>query len=173
MTTKEELQALLDEMARDGVKVVYKDQSWFYRAIGKALYVLSFGKMKDFVTEFTTTIGKTIAVPRDYDQWSDERKIELFTHELTHVGQFKKYTLVGMAFLYLFVFFPVGLAYFRYRFERQAYLNGFKKELELYPSDSLLRGELIQHGVDQMTGPNYLWAWPFKKAVKAWFEKNL
>ncbi len=170
MEPKEELDALLKTCEARGVKIVRKDEHWFWRALGWLVMVVTFGQNKSFNTTFTTTIGHTIGVTPSWDTFSDARKVEILTHELVHVDQFKKYTPVGMGVLYLLFFLPIGLAYFRYRFEREAYVAGFRRVLARDPSQ---RSTLIDHGVEQCCGANYGWAWPFRKSVRAWFEENL
>jgi hypothetical protein len=170
MTLQEELAAKRAELDALGAKVVYKDQSWFWKALNVVMIIITFGKMRDFGTQFTTTIGKTIAVPPQARTWDDLAWLETLTHEGTHVLQFKKYTPVLFGLAYLLCFFPIGLAYVRYRAERRAYVNGFTALLKYRPD---LRPALVAHGVAQMTGSNYLYAWPFKKSVTAWFEANI
>lgn len=150
-----ELNALMEEMTKQGVKIKYKKNSWF--KLGK---------------NFTTTIGKSIFVPDDWDQFTDLQKLSTLTHEMVHVKQYKRFTLPGFLFLYLLVFLPIGLSFFRYLFEREAYLIGFKKILE-YKSDPITKATLIKSGTENMVGKNYGFAWPFAKYVKGWFEKNL
>lgn len=169
MTPTEELAQVLASATAQGVKIVRKDQHWFWKALGWIVMVVTFGQNKTFTSRYITTIGKTIAVPSTWDSYSDLSKLEILTHELVHVGQYRKYTPPVMGLLYLLVFFPIGLAYFRYRFEREAYVVGFKKTLSYDPSQ---RQRLIDHGVEQMTSGQYGWTWPFKKSVRAWFEAN-
>lgn len=166
---EQEYKQLLDSLPARGVKIIKKDTSWFFKALGKILWVLTLGKNKLFMTGFVTTIAKTIGVPSDFDGWSTEEKLGILKHELTHVAQYERYSVLFML-AYLFAFFPVGLAYFRYRFEREAYVVGFR---ELLKNNSALQKEdMVAWGVQEMTGPNYLWAWPFKKSVQRWFEEN-
>lgn len=166
----QEYKQLIDSLPAHGIKVVFKEQSWLFRAMGKLLWALSFGQNTTFMSSFVTTIGKTIALPTTWSARTTHEKLAVITHELTHVEQYKKWSLLFML-AYLFVFFPIGLAYFRYRFEREAYVVGFRKLMQVDPN--IDREYLVDWGVAEMTGPNYLWAWPFKKSVKRWFEKNL
>jgi len=157
MDPKKELDALMASLPAMGVKIVSKDKSWF--KLGK---------------NFTTTLGKTIYTPPGWDTYGDLEKLETITHEIVHVRQMKSMTLPVFLFLYLLAFFPIGLAYFRYVMEREAYVVGFRKYLEYTVNNrAFTRAMLIQHGVDNLTGKNYLWCWPFRRSVRAWFEKNL
>jgi len=148
-----ELKLLLEDMAKRGIKIKNKANSWF--KLGP---------------RFTTTLGKTIFVPKDWDTYSDLDKLSTLVHENIHIHQYSKFTVPGFLFLYLLCFFPIGLAFFRYLFERQAYLVGYKKILEYRIT---AKSMLINNGVEQMCKGNYGYAWIFPKAVRKWFEKNL
>ncbi len=149
----QELNALLDTLPGLGIKIVNKKDAWF--KLGQ---------------NFTTTLGHTIYVPQDWETYSDLEKLSTVTHELVHISQISKYSIFGFYFLYLFIAFPIGLAYMRYRFEREAYVAGFRKHLEYMP---VVRPWLITFGVEQLCGKNYGFAWPFTKSVKKWFEDNI
>lgn len=168
MTADQELEQLLGLVAACRVKLVSKS-GWFWRALGAVVKIVTFGNLADFQTGYLTTIGSTIALPVGWERRDAEWRLEVLTHELVHVDQSQRLTAALMSFLYLFAFFPVGLAYARYVFEREAYVAGFKTALR-YGAD---RQALIDHGVSQMTGPNYLWAWPFKASVRKYFEDSL
>jgi hypothetical protein len=154
-----------------GVTVTYKDQHWYWRALGWLVMAVTFGQVKDFVDGSTTTIGKTIALPRAAEKWNDISMLETFTHELVHVNQFKRFTPVVFGFLYLFCFFPLGLAYFRYWAERQAYVAGFEVLVRAYGEG--VRPGLVAFATQEMIGPDYGWAWPFRASVTKYFEDNI
>jgi hypothetical protein len=170
MDATAELKALMAKMDADGVKIVYKQTSWFWRVLAKLVYVVTLGRNNTFLDGYVTTLNKTIAVPASWATRDDLGKLETLTHELTHVAQYQRYTPVVMALLYLFVFLPIGLAYFRWRFEREAYCNGYNKLLQYRPD---LRAALVDRGVSQMTSGQYAWTWPFQKTVRAYFEAHV
>ena len=170
MTPEQELEALLASVAAQGVKIVRKDQSKFWKLLAVLVKIVTFGKNSTFGTQFTTTIGKTIAVTPDYDSWTVQNKLETITHEMVHVGQYKRYSVPVMALLYFLVFIPFGLAYFRYRFEREAYLTEFKYTIG---KGWGTKEELIDFGVQELSGSDYGWAWVFKGSIRKWFEANL
>jgi hypothetical protein len=172
MTAAQELDSLLADMAKRGIKIVRKDQHWFWKVLGFLVLCVTFGKNKTFSTRYVTTIHKTIAVPPNWVDRDPLYKLEILTHELVHVAQFKKYTPVVMGLLYLLFPLPIGLAYFRWRFEREAYVAGYKKLLQ-YNYSPELRQALVDHGVVQMTSGQYGWTWPFKNSVRDYFDAHV
>lgn len=156
----------LTQAIRRGIKIVYKD-TWFWKMLNVLTIIVTFGRNNTFLLSITT-VGKTVAVPRYWDTWTPEYKAAVLVHELVHVEQAEKYTLLGFWFLYFLFPLPIGLAWFRYKFERDAYLA----ELKLL-KDPEARREQVEFVVDEIAGAGYVWAWPFKKAARRWFEANL
>jgi len=166
------------EAAKKGITVTTKQQyRKFWKVLDVILRVVTFGKNKSFMTTFTTTMGNIIAFP---EGWSENKVTEYdvitLEHELKHVQQYKKLGLgsvwlgfVIFCILYVFVPLPIGLAWFRYKFERDAYATSGKTIL-LY---GLSCKPNIEYYVDALTGSSYAWAWPFKKRVRRWFLENI
>lgn len=148
-----------------GVKLVYKE-TWFWKLLNYLTIAITFGKNTTFLLAITT-IGKTIAVPRHWDLYSSQTKLEILVHELVHVAQYKRLTVPGFFFIYLLFPLPIGLAFFRYKLEREAYAAEFRVAVAAGAD----REALIDDVVEQMAGPGYTWAWPFRKSVRAYFEK--
>lgn len=71
-----------------------------------------------------------------------------------------------MGLLFLLVPLPIGFAWFRYKFEREAYKTSYYSALALGLKPNLDRY------VEQLTGPAYFWTWILKKQVKSWFYAN-
>ena len=170
MTPAQEYEALVATLPALGCRIVKKANVWWWRVLATLYRVITFGKSQSLLTGYTTTIGKTFYVPDDYDSWNPIDKLETVTHELVHIEQARRLTPVVFFLLYTFAYFPVVAAWWRYRLEREAYVIGFKKTLEYAPQ---ARQQLIDKAVDQMTGPGYFWAWPFKRSVRAFFEAQL
>jgi len=159
-----------------GVTIHSKDkkQEWLWKAIDWVLRIVSFGKLKKASTKYTTTLGNRIYYPSG---WSIDHitpnDYVILCHELKHVRQ---YITLGdgsvwcgfiiFILLYLFIPFPIGLAYFRYRFEREAYRISWYTALELGLKPNL------DWYIDALSGSAYLWAWPFKKMVRTWFTQH-
>lgn len=140
-----------------------------------------------FMRDFWTTIGNTIYVPTRHDHdagWGTNvwrmRHSPTITHELVHVAQFKKWTLPLMALGYIgptpfllpfvwthwsilvlaLVLAPLscGLAYFRWRIERAAYLVN-------------VRLGMSTESVADTLWHNYFFCWPKKLVVKSLTER--
>lgn len=107
-----------------------------------------------------TTIGDTIYFPDLYTL--DEAGIftEIIEHEKVHIEQFEKYGIFGFLFLYILIPLPAFLSYFRWKFEREAYLVDIKC------------GHLTTDQVVETLHCNYVRPWP-KSWMKSWFEKNI
>jgi len=167
-----------------GLCIRHKEEVMGWRVLSAVISVLTFGKVS-LLKKFWTTIGNVVYVPKRVDQ---NGKVFRFgdlpyedyctlSHELAHVKHFynlgfpsvkggKAVGVLLMLLLYFFVFFPVGLAYARYRFEREAYMAG------------LLAAHVIGLEIPQRmelairycsTSPTYLWMWPFPQSVRRWF----
>ena len=101
-------------------KLIQKSQSWLSKVINVFLLVITFGKQKDFMAKYTTTIGNTIYTPANWDERPETSRVIILRHERVHLRQAKKYTRFFFSFLYLFVF-PTILAYDWKKFEQAAY----------------------------------------------------
>jgi hypothetical protein len=168
-------QALLAEIEREcpGFRVIRKDQSRFQRAIGVALKIVTFGAQRRYLTDYQTTIGRTVYVTADWDETDADHRYCTMRHERVHLRQFRRYTLVGMAFLYLLVPLPLGLAWFRARFEKQAYAETIRACYEVFGEIHVRRPRFIAHIVEQFTSGSYGWMWPFRRSMEAWVKRQI
>jgi hypothetical protein len=124
-----------------------------------------------FMSEYVTTIGNTMYMPSNLASWDVGQHCALLRHEWTHMRQAKKLTFPLFAFLYVFAFLPVGLAYTRARFEYEAYsvqMEAWKEYGMDYSSDTQ-KAWLVS----QFTGSAYLFMWPFPKTVGSWFDATI
>ena len=172
MSERDRLDRLLDEMRAEfpRLRIIPKPESRFQRAIHKLLIVISFGQMRDYLDGYHTTVGQRIYVTGDWDQKSRDRKYLVLRHELVHVRQFRRWSLPVMAILYLLLPLPVGLAWFRAHFEKQAYAESIRGAAELYGIDHVKAGEFREDIISQFTGPSYGFMWPFRRAVERWYD---
>ena len=154
-----------------GFRIVKKHESRLHRAIDIGLRIVTVGRMREYLDSYQTTIRKTVYVTRDWDDWSADERYVTLRHEAVHLRQFRRWTLPVMALLYLFVPLPIGLAYFRARFEWEAYAETIRVTDEVFGRDAA-RG-LRDHVVSQFTGPSYGWMWPFRRRVERWYDREL
>jgi hypothetical protein len=78
-----------------------------------------------------------------------------------------------MALLYVMLPLPMGLAYFRARFEMEAYAESIRAAAEVWGADHPRSDAYRRHVVDQFTGPSYGWMWPFRAGVERWYDRVL
>ncbi len=151
-------------------RVVKKRASRFHRAIHWSLVIVTFGGMRAYLSDYVTTIGQSVAVPDDWDQESDDERWSTMRHEAVHLRQFRRFTLPGMAFLYLLIPLPLGLAWFRARLEQEAYAESIRCAFACRGLAYVKAGPFRDHIIDQFTGPSYGWMWPFRKSLNRWYD---
>jgi hypothetical protein len=156
-----------------GFRIVRKDRSRLHRVIDVALRVVTFGGMRDYLDSYQTTIGRTVYVTSDWDDWDGDRRYVTLRHEAVHLRQFRRLTLPIMAVLYLFVPLPMGLAYFRARFEMEAYAESIRAAAEVWGPAYPRRAEYRAHIVAQFLGASYGWMWPFRRHIERWYDRVL
>jgi len=165
------LDQLIEETRKEfpDFKTVRKRDSRLMKTINVFLMIISFGLMRSFF-RFYTTLGTTIYVPDSWDTSSEISRAATIRHERVHMRQARKYTRFVFSFLYLFVFFPAGLAYFRMRFEKEAYEESIRAMYEYAGpeaiQDEVYRDKIITH----FTSAEYYWMWPFRKSLEAWYD---
>lgn len=157
-------------ITQQGVRVILKVDSSFMKFLAGILWIISFGTQKRFMSDYTTTIGKTIYLPTNWLRYSQNTRSAIIRHELVHVSQMKRYTLFGFALLYLFIPLPFLLAYFRMRFEKEAYVETLKSYYTNYGEEFIRRAEIKNHVVSQFVTGAYLWMWPFRKSIETWYD---
>ena len=156
-----------------GLRLIPKRTSRGQRAIHVGLMIITFGGMRGYLAHYQTTIGRTIYLTDDWDERDPRDRYCTLRHEAVHLRQFRRYTLPGMAFLYLLLPLPLGLAWFRARFEREAYEESIRAAAEVWgpaaPAEAGYRARVI----DQFLGPAYGWMWPFRQALERWYDRVL
>ena len=172
MDPEQRYQRLVDELRAEfpRMRIVKKHESRFQRATHRALVIVTFGGMRSYLDCYQTTIGRTIYVTADWDERCPIERYSTLRHEAVHLRQFKRFTLPGMAFLYLFLPLPMGLAYFRARFEMEAYAESIRADAEVRGADYPRAAGYRARVLSQFTGPSYGWMWPFKRALERWYD---
>jgi len=148
MPNKQELDAM-------GVKVLSKAGSKFMLLLGVIANLFHI----DFMNRFWTTIGNTIYYPTTVKNPYHRTYQKVIEHELVHVQQWRKWNILFSVSYALFPL-PVFFAWFRWRWEREAYMIQVRAN-----PDSI-------NWIVETLWSNYLWCWP-KKWMKEWFEKEV
>ena len=153
--------------------IVRKDHSPLQRAIAIGLTIITAGQMRTYLDDFQTTIGSTVYVTPDWDSRVDDERYVTMRHEAVHMRQFRQFTLPGMALLYLLLPLPMGLAWFRTRFEMAAYAEGIVAAAEIWGEahvrDPRYRASVLRN----FTGAAYGWMWPFQRSLDRWYDRVL
>ncbi|HWM87335.1 MAG TPA: hypothetical protein VNO33_15895 [Kofleriaceae bacterium] len=169
---RDRLAALLAEMSIEfpGFRVIPKSTSRSQRVLHWLLVAFTLGQNRSYLDGYHTTIGRRVYVTGNWEATSRDHRYLVLRHERVHLRQFQRYTLVGMAFLYLMVPLPLGLAYFRARFEREAYAETIRGSAELYGPAHVRERGFREHILEQFTGPSYGWMWPFRGSLERWYD---
>ncbi|RMH43340.1 MAG: hypothetical protein D6689_05305 [Deltaproteobacteria bacterium] len=150
-----------------------KHASRLQRALGAALAVATAGRMRTYMTHYQTTIGSTVYVTADWDRRAADARYVTLRHERVHLRQFARLGVPLMAVLYLLVPLPVGLAWFRAHFEREAYAETIRAAAEVYGVAAVRDPGFRRQILAQFTGPSYGWMWPFRRGLDRWYDSVL
>jgi hypothetical protein len=162
-----DLHADYAELARN-VRIVPKAGVWHQRAIHQLLRVVTFGAQSAYLDAYVTTLWHAVYVPADWEARPIEERWATLRHELVHVRQFERWgVLMGLAYLLLPL--PLGLAWFRMRFEKEAYEESLRAWHELGGRAACERRRA--HVLSQFTSGAYGWMWPFPRAMARWFDR--
>jgi hypothetical protein len=141
------------------VRLVAKRDSPVMRVL--ALLLRAVGT-RGFNERFWTTLGRTIYYPTSVrDPFTHPVVIE---HELVHVQQWQRWGLF-LWISYLLLPLPIGLAWFRFRWEREAYL------VQLAHAPERERNREIDRIVDVLWF-GYARPWP-RRWMRRWFQRNV
>lgn len=172
MMTNEDYSKLIIEIKNEfpDFEIIEKKNSTLMKVIDVALKLITFGKQKYFQTNFTTTLGNKIYVTSNWDDYLVATKLEVLRHERIHMRQSKKYGRLFFSLLYLFVPFPVGFAYFRKKFEQEAYEESLKAIYEFRGIKALESKDLKERILTHFTTAQYFWMWPWRKDLEKWYD---
>lgn len=163
------IEQLLAEFPR--FRIVFKRDSDFSRLLDVLLRVVTFNRMRTFMTDYHTVIGDTLYVPEAWRRMCAVDKVILLRHERVHLRQRRRLTFIGMACIYLLPFFPLGLAYGRARLEWEAYTETLRATHELLGADAVRDPRLRQHIVTRFCSADYGWMWPFRTQLNRWYDQ--
>ncbi len=152
-------------------KLAWKQESGLMKAIN---WLLGAGKKDSpFMAHYATTVGKTIYMPKAW--WHSARDTEkhiLLRHEFVHIRQTERLSTMLFLLLYLLIL-PVGFAYFRTRFEKEAYAETLRARYEYYGKKALADQTYRDWLISQFTGSQYGWMWPFPRLMRKWYDKTV
>lgn len=151
-------------------RLVRKSDSRLMRAIDRFLRILTLGRGTRFLAEYHTVLGYTLFVAPSWEILSDVDRIVLLRHERVHLRQCRRFGFLGLAFLYLVPFLPVGLAYGRAKLEWEAYSETLRALVELRGNLVLDDQEFRARIVQRFVGPDYAWMWPFRSSIEKWYD---
>jgi len=148
-------------LTEHNISVKPKASSRLMRLIGFLLALTCINKK--FMTTHWTIIHKTLYFPSNVAEFDVDKDSHLeafhvlFAHEFVHVRQREKWGILWQVSYLLFPL-PFLLAWFRWRWEREAYLV------------NIIHGRDIDDVVTRLW--NYGWPWP-KTRMRAWFVEAL
>jgi hypothetical protein len=87
--------------------------------------------------------------------------------------QGKKYGRFLFSFLYLLFPLPVGLAYFRKKFEQEAYEESIRAIYQYHGEKAASSSQVREFIISQFTTANYFWMWPFRGNLEKWFDSTI
>lgn len=167
--------ALMREMLAEfpAFRIVPKAGNVLSLAIDVSLRAITLGAQRHYMTRYHTVIGDTLYVPEAWQTMTDVARVILLRHERVHLRQRRRYGLVPFALLYLLPIFPLGLAWFRARFEWEAYRETLRATADLRGlaalEDPLLRREIVRRFVSG----DYGWMWPFSRTIERWYDQAI
>ncbi len=149
--------------------IVPKRSSRLQRAIHVALFAITFGGQRVYMTRYHTVLFGKLWVPDSWEAMSDADRFILLRHERVHLRQRARMGDVVMAFVYLVPIFPIGLAWGRARIEWEAYEETIRATFEVYGIEGVERAR--REIVRRFTSADYGWMWPFPRTIDRWYDR--
>ena len=156
-----------------GFRIVPKCDSPLSRVVHVFLLMITCGKQRHYMSRYHTVIGLTLYTPACWDSTEDLDRLILLRHERIHLKQRRRYTFLGMAFLYLLPILPLGLAWGRARIEWEAYVETLRATAEYKGLEAARAPFLREEIVRRFVAADYGWMWPFPKQVNRWVDRAL
>ena len=166
---------LVQDVEREFPKfsIATKSTSRLMKIINICLMIITFGQMRRFMTHYFTTIGYTLYVPETWGTMEVIAKAVLLRHERVHMRQRKKYGMLLFSFLYLLFPLPTIFAYYRMKFEWEAYTESMRAYVEYYGlhfvQESKVRSNIISH----FTSAEYFWMWPWRSGMEERYDTEV
>ncbi len=172
--TMQDVESLIAEIQGEfpDFKLARKADSLLMKFFDVLLKVITFGRNRDFMTDYSTTLGLTIYTGSFWGQNTPGDKVGLLRHERVHLRQEKKYGKFLFLLLYVFPFFPVGFAKWRVKFEQEAYEESMKTLVEDQGAQYLFNSDYRTFMIDQFVKSDYFWMWYKRKDIESWYDQT-
>ncbi len=154
--SEEDVKQALDEV---GGRLVSKEAVSWMRVLGFLAKLIG---NKYFMDDYWTTIGKTIYYPTSVQPKDIYKHYDVIYHEIVHIKQWKKWGLL-FSVSYMLLPVPFFFAWFRWRWEREAYMETLR-----YTYRPLAHMRFIV----RVLWEEYGWTWP-KRWMMKWFKKEV
>lgn len=151
-------------------KIIKKSDSTLMKALDIGLKIITFGKMKTFMKNFTTTFLYTIYTP---EVWDEIDKVGVLSHERVHMRQLQRYGILWFWFSYMFLWTPCVFAYFRKKYEQEAYEESIRYKAKTRGIKYVESDEYREYIIGNFTSASYFWTWPFRKSIEEWFNTTI
>lgn len=185
------VQAFLTEVTQkhnSKAKVLRKSDSRLMRVIG--FFMKPFNPT--FMNSYITTIGAAIYVPDNFlEAYSETQILDVITHETQHIIDYtKNRPLFVLGYLFPQIFAPLSILALlgfanpwmflwllallflaplpspgRYVAELHGYRTSILFAKKVYGYNDEQMSQVRQRVVEQLTGSNYYFAWPFSKKI--------
>ncbi len=171
MSLEELYQKTIEDIKKEFPKfeIISKENSWLMKCLGFLLKLATFGQATKFMSDYITTMGYKVYVPSQWDKGSLKGRIGTLRHEAVHMRQYRKLWIL-FPIAYMLLFLPIGMAYFRALFEKEAYTETLRVKAELNGVDALDSAKLKEFFVSKFVGPDYGWMFPLRGVVEKWFD---
>lgn len=171
MISNENYETFLQEIKKEfpDFKLIKKSDSKLMKFIDTFLKAITFGKMNTFMENFITTIGNTVYVNNSWDARSASTKAITLRHERVHMRQSKRIGKIKFSLMYLLFPLPTVFAYYRKKFEQEAYEESLKALFEYY-GQKFFTQATKDNIVNHFTSAEYFWMWPWKKDIEEWYD---
>lgn len=156
-----------------GFQIVSKSDSWLMSAIDIFLKFITLNQFTSFLNSYITTIGHTVYVPHSWDTLSPASKYVILKHEMVHMNQSRKYGPILYSFLYLFCYLPAYRAYWRTKFEKEAYESTIRAAAEMYGKSYVHTLAFQEKVVKYFTGPDYFYMWTDETSIRQWVHDTV
>jgi len=147
-------------------KIISKRSNYFMSWLNRTVQLFN----KKFMTQYTTTIGYSIYTPDDWSKRSYTSRYNTMIHEMIHLQQFRKFGFIPYSILYIFIPLPVFLAYFRKKFEQEAYAINIILAYKQKGRKHVLSEAYKKNVIEQFCSNLYGYTWYSEDSIEEWLE---